>query len=203
MEICISFCILLVDLQTVRQTVSLMMGTASLDDTCKAAGNTTQVCCQAHKLAHLERCKVYEGLIGWVLSGAHEGDKGWAVFALAKEIIPGGAEDGLQLIIQLPLEPGPVCGVPHAVSNDAEGLMAPKLQHGILHQTHCVFSFCMIQILAKRLLLLWLAHGVGQPLALLAYMPCHGRHTACAQVSCMDKLHGCQLRGCRLQCLVS
>lgn len=79
--------------------------------------------------------KVCNWLIGRILSGPHEGDKGWAVFALAKELIPGGAEDGLQLVVQLGPEPCFVCRVPHTVPNYAERFMAPQLQHGILQSS--------------------------------------------------------------------
>ena len=80
----------------------------------------------------LQDSKVCNWLIWRILCGSHEGDKWGAVFALAKEFIPGSAKDGLQLIIQLTPEPGPVCDIPHAIPNDAEGLVAPQLQHGIL-----------------------------------------------------------------------
>ncbi|KAA6421358.1 MAG: hypothetical protein FRX49_08635 [Trebouxia sp. A1-2] len=54
----------------------------------------------------LEGSEICDRLIRWIVCGAHEGHKGRAVFALAKEVIPGGAKDGLQLVIQLPLQPG-------------------------------------------------------------------------------------------------
>lgn len=84
----------------------------------------------------LQGSEVCDRFIGWVFCGAHEGYKGRAVFALAKEVIPGGAKDGLQLVIQLPLQPRPICRVPHAVTNDAESLVTPQLQHCILHEYH-------------------------------------------------------------------
>ena len=84
----------------------------------------------------LESSEICDRLIGWVFCGANEGYKRRALFALAKEVIPGGAKDGLQLVIQLALQPRPVCGIPHAISNDSESLMAPQLQHCILHKHH-------------------------------------------------------------------